>query len=190
MPLSNATKRYIERRGWGPNDYNDVGVFDEGGFVWFPIRAYDNGVVGAIGRKIEEKSYVLRLRTSKWGYFLWRGLEDRPLFLVEGVFDLGWLLANGFHAAAYLSDTLNHAQIRILARFYRNVVIIPDNDFPGRRGAAESVTKLRRQGVLAQLVKVETFLDVDTIFATNNAASKTFVEHLKGIEEELADEGD
>lgn len=187
--LSTTAAAYIHSRGWTKEDYTEVGAFSDGDMVYFPVSAYDGSWIGDVGRNMKKKQYIIRLRCSKWGYFLWKGMEDRVLFLVEGPFDLGWLLAEGFHAAAYLSDTLNAGQIRVIKRFYKRVVFIPDNDTPGRRGSDAAGRKLKDMGVTVRSFKMDMYKDVDELFRTDSKQANTFVNVLRKIESELT-EGD
>ena len=182
--LSREVRDYIEKRGWVKADYNRVGVFSEGESVYFPITDYLDNRVGAIGRSIKSHQYFLRLIAPTCGYFLWHGVEpDRTLFLVEGVFDLGWLLQNGLHAAAYLNNSLTGAQLRIIQRFYKRVVVIPDTDDEGKRGGARTVRSLRAAGVpFAREFSLTVFKDVGACFERGGKSSEYLIQSLRRLE--------
>jgi DNA primase len=184
LMLSREAKDYIEKRGWVKGDYSQIGVFSEGESVYFPISDYSDNVVGAIGRSIKSHQYFLRLTSPTCGYFLWHGVEsDRTLFLVEGVFDLGWLLQNGLHAAAYLNNSLTGAQLRIIQRFYKRVVIIPDSDDEGKRGGARTVRSLRAAGVPSvREFSLTVFKDVGACFERGGKSSEYLIQSLRRLE--------
>lgn len=185
MELSNAARKYIEGRGWIKELYEPLKVFSDGDRVCFPITDYRGEVVGCISRSIVEKSYIVRMIKKSWGHFLWTGPDsDRVLFLVEGVFDVGWLLQHGFHAAAYLGNALNPAQLRVVARFYENVVMVPDSDPEGQRGAEQTVAKLRRMGVTnVQVFPLKEFKDISECF--EGKLGKLLLEYLHKIEDSM-----
>lgn len=182
--LSHEGKEYIERRGWAPRDYKDIGVYSDGDFVYFPLKDWTGNPIGAIGRNIKYKTYNIKIHKSVHGYFLWPGIDsDRVLFLVEGVFDVGWLLASGFHAAAYINNTLLGAQLRIISRFYEKVVIIPDNDPEGLLGSTLAVNRLKKMGVPhVRDFKLKYHKDVCETFEKHARTAEQLVEVLAKIE--------
>jgi len=184
MSLSKAAKDYIERRGWSPADYEHLGVYSEGDVVYFPLRDYTDRVVGVIGRSITHKSYNIKIQKSSHGYFLWRGVEsDRVLFLVEGVFDVGWLLTAGLHAAAYINNTLLGAQLRVVSRFYERVVLVPDNDPEGLHGSGLAVARLKHMGVSSvREFKLNYYKDISEVFERDHKAAHSLITILRNIE--------
>lgn len=191
MTLSAEAKSYIEHRGWVKEDYEEIGAFSEGDMVFFPLRDYNSAQVGEIGRSIKTKRYLIRLRKSTCGHFLWRGVDsNRVLFLVEGVFDLGWLLQNQFHAAAYLNNSLLAGQLRTIARFYDRVILLPDNDVEGIKGSARTFKSLRAMGVsYLKEYKLTVFKDLGSCFEQGGKNAAFLVESLKRLEKSW-DEGE
>jgi DNA primase len=182
--LSKVAQEYIERRGWSEQDYKPLGVYSIGDFVYFPLRDYNDKSIGVISRNIRYKNYNIEYHKSSFGYFLWRGVDsDRVLFLVEGVFDVGWLLQSGLHAAAYINNTLLGAQLRIISRFYEKVIIIPDNDPEGQYGAGLAVKRLQSMGVpFVREFKLEGYKDVCETFEKNRQTAKNLLQILKSME--------
>jgi DNA primase len=189
MSLTPAAQAYIERRGWDADDYEHLGVYSEGDFVYFPLRDYNDQVIGAIGRNITYKTYNIKIQRASHGYFLWRGVDsDRALFLVEGVFDVGWLLGEGFHAAAYVNNTLLGAQLRVVARFYERVVIIPDNDSEGVYGSNLAAKRLKAMGVQSvREFKLNYYKDVCDVFENDAKAAQNLVTMFRKIEARTED---
>lgn len=184
--LSDLAREYIEKRGWAKADYEALGVYSDGNHVVFPLLAFNGDKVGEVARNIWEKSFIVKLNRSCFGYFIWRGVDsDRVLFLVEGIFDVSWLLANGFHAAAYLSSDLSSGQMRTISRFYDRVVIMPDTDAAGVRGGAKAAKRLEAAGVKrVRVFSFQAYKDIGEAFETgkNNAS---LVEHLRKVESSL-----
>lgn len=55
---------------------------------------------------------------------------DKPLYIVEGIFDMIFLRRLGVQSVASLTNRLYEPQREILKR-YKHIVLVPDNDSPG-----------------------------------------------------------
>lgn len=190
--LTTEAKNLIEKRGWAKDDYEALGIYSEGNMVYFPLISYTGEVVGTVGRDIKSKQFAITLKKHSFGYFLWRGMNtERVLFLVEGIFDVSWLLASGFHAAAYLSNSLSNGQVRLISRFYDKVVVMPDTDVEGIRGGIQAVKRLEKAGVKrVKSFAFQGYKDVGEAFESG-AKREIFVGHLRKIESSLmAEDGE
>lgn len=108
-------------------------------------------------------------RTFKKGSFLFytegtyrHALEERYLFVVDGVFDAYALANEGFNAAALMGSSLT-PEIIALLRFVKRVFLVADNDEAGMKLAIA----LRRVHPGVVLVKQKFTKDIDELLKSD-----------------------
>jgi DNA primase len=73
------------------------------------------------------------------------GIGDKPLVVVEGMFDLFRVVDCGYrHVAAIVGSDLSDEQARILISLKRPIVLLFDGDESGQAGARKAAGKLIR----------------------------------------------
>jgi DNA primase len=124
---------YLTKRGVLPEEIAEwkMGEVTEKPYIgWIYIPVYQNGKL---------RNYFLRDTNSsrkRYGKYYRKdilfGLDsatdvDKPLYIVEGIFDMIFLRRTGVQVVAALSNRLDKKQLDKLKR-YNKVVIVPDND--------------------------------------------------------------
>lgn len=102
-------------------------------------------------------------KASPLYYNLARRAGHKDLVAVEGVLDAAVLQARGdSRAVAYVAAQFNDEQIKTLVRQkIRSVVVVPDPDGGGEKGAKSSVTALEKAGILSYVSPLPEGLDPD-----------------------------
>jgi len=111
----------------------DLGYSEKQGSVTIPIHSPDGMCLGFVARTIEGKEFknTPGLPKSKVLFNLHRVKSSSIVYVVESSFDAIRLDQVGFPAVATLGANVSVSQIRLLEKYFNNVVLIADNDEAG-----------------------------------------------------------
>jgi len=111
----------------------DLGYSEKQGSVIIPIHSPDGMCLGFVARTIEGKEFknTPGLPKSKVLFNLHRVKSSSIVYVVESSFDAIRLDQVGFPAVATLGANVSVSQIRLLEKYFNNVVLIADNDEAG-----------------------------------------------------------
>ena len=122
----------------------DLGYSDKQGSVTIPVHSPDGMCLGFVARTIEGKEFknTPGLPKSKVLFNLHRVKSSSIVYVVESSFDAIRLDQVGFPAVATLGANVSVSQIRLLEKYFNNVVLIADNDEAGSIMKDKLVEKL------------------------------------------------
>jgi DNA primase len=122
----------------------DLGYSEKQGSVTIPIHSPDGMCLGFVARTIEGKEFknTPGLPKSKVLFNLHRVKSSSIVYVVESSFDAIRLDQVGFPAVATLGANVSVSQIRLLEKYFNNVVLIADNDEAGMIMKDKLVEKL------------------------------------------------
>jgi DNA primase len=122
----------------------DLGYSEKQGSVTIPIHSPDGMCLGFVARTIEGKEFknTPGLPKSKVLFNLHRVKSSSIVYVVESSFDAIRLDQVGFPAVATLGANVSVSQIRLLEKYFNNVVLIADNDEAGSIMKDKLVEKL------------------------------------------------
>ena len=111
----------------------DLGYSEKQGSVTIPVHSPDGMCLGFVARTIEGKEFknTPGLPKSKVLFNLHRVKSSSIVYVVESSFDAIRLDQVGFPAVATLGANVSVSQIRLLEKYFNNVVLIADNDEAG-----------------------------------------------------------
>jgi hypothetical protein len=118
-----------------------------GGWILIPI--YQDGVLRNYfmrspfsNRKVYGKYSI---KNVLFGYDTVKDFS-KPIYVVEGIFDMIMLRRTGVQVVASLTNRLYDEQCRLLIQ-YPKIVIVPDNDDPGFRLVFDALSLIRKASV-------------------------------------------
>jgi DNA primase len=122
----------------------DLGYSEKQGSVTIPIHSPDSMCIGFVARTIEGKDFknTPGLPKSKVLFNLHRVKSSSIVYVVESSFDAIRLDQVGFPAVATLGANVSVSQIRLLEKYFNNVVLVADNDEAGSIMKDKLVEKL------------------------------------------------
>ena len=122
----------------------DLGYSEKQGSVTIPIHSPDGMCLGFVARTIEGKEFknTPGLPKSKVMFNLHRVKSSSIVYVVESSFDAIRIDQVGFPAVATLGANVSISQIRLLEKYFNNVVLIADNDEAGNIMKDKLVEKL------------------------------------------------
>lgn len=122
----------------------DLGYSEKQGSVTIPVHSPDGMCIGFVARTIEGKDFknTPGLPKSKVLFNLHRVKSSSIVYVVESSFDAIRLDQVGFPAVATLGANVSVSQIRLLEKYFNNVVLIADNDEAGSIMKDKLVEKL------------------------------------------------
>ena len=122
----------------------DLGYSEKQGSVTIPVHSPDGMCLGFVARTIEGKEFknTPGLPKSKVLFNLHRVKSSSIVYVVESSFDAIRLDQVGFPAVATLGANVSVSQIRLLEKYFNNVVLIADNDEAGSIMKDKLVEKL------------------------------------------------
>jgi DNA primase len=122
----------------------DLGYSEKQGSVTIPVHSPDGMCIGFVARTIEGKEFknTPGLPKSKVLFNLHRVKSSSIVYVVESSFDAIRLDQVGFPAVATLGANVSVSQIRLLEKYFNNVVLIADNDEAGSIMKDKLVEKL------------------------------------------------
>ena len=132
----------------------DLGYSEKQGSVTIPVHSPDGMCIGFVARTIEGKDFknTPGLPKSKVLFNLHRVKSSSIVYVVESSFDAIRLDQIGFPAVATLGANVSVSQIRLLEKYFNNVVLIADNDEAGSIMKDKLVEKL---GHLVTVISLE-----------------------------------
>jgi DNA primase len=156
--LSDTAKSYLHGRKITMDSMKkfSLGYSEKQGMVTIPVESPDGMKIGFVGRSIEGKEFknTPGLPKGKVLFNLHRVKSSSIVYVVESSFDAIRLDQVGFPAVATLGANVSISQIRLLEKYFNNVVLVADNDEAGsimkdklieKLGSLVSVITLKKQ---------------------------------------------
>ena len=121
-----------------------LGFSEKQDSVTVPMHSPDGMCIGFVARTIEGKEFknTPGLPKSKILFNLHRVKTSNTVYIVESSFDAIRLDQIGFPAVATLGANVSVSQIRLLEKYFNNVVLVADNDEAGTIMTEKLIEKL------------------------------------------------
>ena len=121
-----------------------LGYSEKQDMVTIPVHSPDGLTIGFVGRSVEGKEFknTPGLPKSKVLFNLHRVKTSSIIYVVESSFDAIRLDQVGFPAVATLGANVSASQIKLLEKYFNNVVLVADNDEAGSIMKDKLVEKL------------------------------------------------
>jgi DNA primase len=131
-----------------------LGFSEKQDMVTIPVHSPDGLTIGFVGRSIEGKEFknTPGLPKSKVLFNLHRVKTSSTIYVVESSFDAIRLDQVGFPAVATLGANVSASQIKLLEKYFNNVVLVADNDEAGAIMKDKLIEKL---GSLVSVIKID-----------------------------------
>jgi DNA primase len=131
-----------------------LGYSEKQDMVTIPVHSPDGLTIGFVGRSVEGKEFknTPGLPKSKVLFNLHRVKTSSIIYVVESSFDAIRLDQVGFPAVATLGANVSASQIKLLEKYFNNVVLIADNDEAGAIMKDKLIEKL---GSLVSVVSID-----------------------------------
>jgi len=132
----------------------DLGYSEKQDSVVIPMQSPDGMTIGFVARTIEGKEFknTPGLPKSKILFNLHRVKSSKVVYVVESSFDAIRLDQVGFPAVATLGANVSSSQMKLLEKYFNNVVLVADNDEAGSIMADRLIEKL---GSLITVIKLD-----------------------------------
>jgi DNA primase len=132
----------------------DLGYSEKQDSVTIPIQSPDGMTIGFVARTIEGKDFknTPGLPKSKILFNLHRVKSSKMVYVVESSFDAIRLDQVGFPAVATLGANVSSSQMKLLEKYFNNVVLVADNDEAGSIMADRLTEKL---GSLITVIRLD-----------------------------------
>ena len=154
---SERAKNYFQYRKLNQQSCSKfaLGYSEKQDMVTVPVHSPDGVTLGFVGRSIEGKDFknTPGLPKSKILFNLHRVKTSTTVYVVESSFDAIRLDQVGFPAVATLGANVSASQIKLLAKYFNNVVLVADNDEAGSIMKDKLVEKLGHLVTVIQLDK-------------------------------------
>jgi DNA primase len=154
--LSDIAKSYLDGRKITMDSMKkfSLGYSEKQGMVTIPVESPDGMKIGFVGRSIEGKEFknTPGLPKGKVLFNLHRVKSSSIVYVVESSFDAIRLDQVGFPAVATLGANVSISQIRLLEKYFNNVVLVADNDEAGSIMKDKLIEKL---GSLVSVITLE-----------------------------------
>jgi DNA primase len=154
--LSDTAKSYLHGRKITIDSMTkfSLGYSEKQGMVTIPVESPDGMKIGFVGRSIEGKEFknTPGLPKGKVLFNLHRVKSSSIVYVVESSFDAIRLDQVGFPAVATLGANVSISQIRLLEKYFNNVVLVADNDEAGSIMKDKLIEKL---GSLVSVITLE-----------------------------------
>jgi DNA primase len=140
------TEESIKKFGLGYSEKQEM--------VTIPVHSPDGMTLGFVGRSIEGKEFknTPGLPKGKLLFNLHRIKASSLVYVVESSFDAIRLDQVGFPAVATLGANVSASQIKLLEKYFNNVVLVADNDDAGSIMRDKLIEKL---GSLVTVIKID-----------------------------------
>lgn len=121
-----------------------LGYSEKQDMVTIPVHSPDGLTIGFVGRSVEGKEFknTPGLPKSKILFNLHRIKSSNTVYVVESSFDAIRLDQVGFPAVATLGANVSASQIKLLEKYFNNIVLVADNDEAGSIMKDKLVEKL------------------------------------------------
>jgi DNA primase len=131
-----------------------LGYSEKQDMVTIPVHSPDGLTIGFVGRSVEGKEFknTPGLPKSKVLFNLHRVKTSSIIYVVESSFDAIRLDQVGFPAVATLGANVSASQIKLLEKYFNNVVLVADNDDAGAIMKDKLIEKL---GSLVSVVNID-----------------------------------
>ena len=131
-----------------------LGYSEKQDMVTIPVHSPDGMTLGFVGRSIEGKEFknTPGLPKGKLLFNLHRIKASSLVYVVESSFDAIRLDQVGFPAVATLGANVSASQIKLLEKYFNNVVLVADNDEAGAIMKDKLIEKL---GSLVSVVNID-----------------------------------
>ena len=132
-----------------------LGFSEKQDSVTIPMQSPDGMTIGFVARTIEGKEFknTPGLPKGKILFNLHRVKSSNTVYVVESSFDAIRLDQVGFPAVATLGANVSVSQIRLLEKYFNNVVLIADNDEAGIIMTEKLIEKLGSMVTIVNLDK-------------------------------------
>jgi len=132
----------------------DLGFSEKQNSVTIPMQSPDGMTIGFVARTIEGKEFknTPGLPKSKILFNLHRVKSSKVVYIVESSFDAIRLDQVGFPSVATLGANVSSSQMKLLEKYFNNVVLVADNDEAGSIMADRLTEKL---GSLMTVIKLD-----------------------------------
>ena len=131
-----------------------LGYSEKQDMVTIPVHSPDGMTIGFVGRSVEGKEFknTPGLPKSKILFNLHRVKTSSIIYVVESSFDAIRLDQVGFPAVATLGANVSVSQIKLLEKYFNNVVLVADNDEAGSIMKDKLIEKL---GSLVSVINID-----------------------------------
>jgi DNA primase len=131
-----------------------LGYSEKQDMVTIPVHSPDGMTIGFVGRSVEGKEFknTPGLPKSKILFNLHRVKTSSIIYVVESSFDAIRLDQIGFPAVATLGANVSVSQIKLLEKYFNNVVLVADNDEAGSIMKDKLIEKL---GSLVSVINID-----------------------------------
>lgn len=133
----------------------NLGFSEKQDSVTIPMQSPDGMTIGFVARTIEGKEFknTPGLPKSKILFNLHRVKSSNTVYVVESSFDAIRLDQVGFPAVATLGANVSISQVRLLEKYFPNIVLVADNDEAGSIMKDKLIEKLGSAVSVIQLDK-------------------------------------
>jgi DNA primase len=140
------TEDSVKKFGLGYSEKQDM--------VTIPVHSPDGLTIGFVGRSVEGKEFknTPGLPKSKVLFNLHRVKTSSTIYVVESSFDAIRLDQVGFSAVATLGANVSASQMKLLEKYFNNVVLVADNDEAGNIMKDKLIEKL---GSLVSVINID-----------------------------------
>jgi DNA primase len=132
----------------------NLGYSEKQDSVTIPMQSPDGMTIGFVARTIEGKEFknTPGLPKSKILFNLHKVKSSSVVYVVESSFDAIRLDQVGFPAVATLGANVSASQIRLLEKYFNNVILVADNDEAGNIMKDKLIEKL---GSLISVIQID-----------------------------------
>ena len=156
MLADEKPKNYLKYRKINSSSFTkfSLGYSEKQDSITIPMHSPDGMCLGFVARTIEGKDFknTPGLPKGKILFNLHRIKSSGTVYVVESSFDAIRLDQVGFPAVATLGANVSNSQIRLLEKYFTNVVLIADNDEAGNIMKDKLVEKL---GSLVTIIRLD-----------------------------------
>ena len=131
-----------------------LGFSEKQDMITIPVHSPDGMTIGFVGRSVEGKEFknTPGLPKSKVLFNLHRVKTSSIIYVVESSFDAIRLDQVGFPAVATLGANVSASQMKLLEKYFNNVVLVADNDEAGAIMKDKLIEKL---GSLVSVINID-----------------------------------
>jgi DNA primase len=131
-----------------------LGYSEKQDMITIPVHSPDGMTIGFVGRSVEGKEFknTPGLPKSKILFNLHRVKTSSVIYVVESSFDAIRLDQVGFPAVATLGANVSASQMKLLEKYFNNVVLVADNDEAGAIMKDKLIEKL---GSLVSVINID-----------------------------------